>query len=125
MEQPISAQDKEGLAQIREQSNTKIMADESIFTVLDLEQLAQINAVDLVNIKIIKSGGITPALEIITRAQQLGMDFSIGSMMEGDKGVLAAALLAGAYKSDYCHDLDAAWWATHSTLKYRKGRVCI
>jgi len=125
LEQPISAQDKEGLAQIRAQSNTKIMADESIFTVSDLEQLAQLNAVDLVNIKIIKSGGITPALEIITRAQQLGMDFSIGSMMEGDKGVLAAVLLAGAYRSDYCHDLDAAWWANHSMLKYHEGRVCI
>ena len=123
LEQPISAQNKEGLAQIREHSSTRIMADESIFTVFDLEQLAQINAVDLVNIKIIKSGGITPALEIISRAQQLGIDFSIGTMMEGDKGVLAAALIAGAYKADYCHDLDAAWWAAHSLLKYHKGKV--
>ena len=125
LEQPISAQNKAGLAQIREQSNTKIMADESIFTVSDLEQLAQLNAVDLVNIKIIKSGGITPALEIITRAQQLGLDFSIGSMMEGDKGVLAAVLLAGAFRSDYCHDLDAAWWLATSALKYSNSKVYI
>ncbi|MDP1852453.1 MAG: enolase C-terminal domain-like protein [Candidatus Planktophila sp.] len=125
LEQPVSAQNKKGLAQIRAQSNTRIMADESIFTILDLEQLVQLNAVDLINIKIIKSGGITPALEIISRAEQLGIDFSIGTMMEGDKGVLAAVLLAGAYKSDYCHDLDAAWWATNSILKYRKGRVYI
>lgn len=125
LEQPISAHNKAGLAQIRSQSNTKIMADESIFTVFDLEELARLNAVDLINIKIIKTGGITPALEIITRAQELGINFSIGTMMEGDKGVLAAALIAGAYKADYCHDLDAAWWAAHSLLKYHKGKVYI
>jgi L-alanine-DL-glutamate epimerase-like enolase superfamily enzyme len=125
LEQPISAQNKEGLAQIRAQSQTKIMADESLFTLMDLEELIRLNAVDLINIKIIKSGGITPALEIITRAKQLGMDFSIGTMMEGDKGVSAAILLAGANKADYCHDLDAAWWAAHSLLKYHKGRVYI
>jgi L-alanine-DL-glutamate epimerase-like enolase superfamily enzyme len=101
------------------------MADESLFTLMDLEELIRLNAVDLINIKIIKSGGITPALEIITRAKQLGMDFSIGTMMEGDKGVSAAILLAGANKADYCHDLDAAWWAAHSLLKYHKGRVYI
>lgn len=125
LEQPISAQSKAGLAQIRAQSQTKIMADESIFTVLDLEELVSLNAIDLINIKIIKSGGITPALEIIKRAKELGVEFSIGTMMEGDKGVLAAVLLAGAYRADYCHDLDAAWWAATSSLKYSKSKVCI
>lgn len=125
LEQPISAQNKAGLAQIRAQSQTKIMADESVFTVLDLEELVSLNAIDLINIKIIKSGGITPALEIIKRAKELGVEFSIGTMMEGDKGVLAAVLLAGANRADYCHDLDAAWWAATSSLKYSKSKVCI
>jgi L-alanine-DL-glutamate epimerase-like enolase superfamily enzyme len=125
LEQPISAQNKIGLAQVRAQSQTKIMADESIYTVEDLEELVRLNAVDLINIKIIKSGGITPALEIIKRARELGVEFSIGTMMEGDKGVLAAVLLAGAHRADYCHDLDAAWWAATSALKYSKSKVYI
>ena len=125
LEQPISAENKAGLAQIRAQSQIKIMADESIYTVSDLEELVLLNAVDLINIKIIKSGGITPAVEIIKRARELGIEFSIGSMMEGDKGVLAAALLAGTYKADYCHDLDAAWWAAASSLKYSESKVYI
>ena len=125
LEQPISAQNKVGLAQIRAQSQTKIMADESIFTVSDLEELVRLDAIDLINIKIIKSGGITPALEIIKRAKELGVEFSIGTMMEGDKGVLAAVLLAGANRADYCHDLDAAWWAATSSLKYSKSKVYI
>ena len=125
LEQPISAQNKAGLAQIRAQSQTKIMADESIFTVMDLEELVRLSAIDLINIKIIKSGGITPAIEIIKRARELGVEFSIGTMMEGDKGVLAAVLLAGTYRADYCHDLDAAWWAATSSLKYSESKVCI
>jgi L-alanine-DL-glutamate epimerase-like enolase superfamily enzyme len=125
LEQPISAQNKIGLAQIRAQSQTKIMADESIYTVEDLEELVRLDAVDLINIKIIKSGGITPALEIIKRAQELGVAFSIGTMMEGDKGVLASVLLAGAYRPEYCHDLDAAWWAAASSLRYSQSKVYI
>ena len=125
LEQPISAENRAGLAQIRAQSQTKIMADESIFTVMDLEELVRLEAIDLINIKIIKSGGITPALEIIKRARELGIEFSIGTMMEGDKGVLVAVLLAGAHRADYCHDLDAAWWAATSALKYSKSKVYI
>ena len=101
------------------------MADESIYSVEDLEELVRLDAIDLINIKIIKSGGITPALEIIKRAQELGVAFSIGTMMEGDKGVLAAVLLAGAHRADYCHDLDAAWWAATSSLRYSKSKVYI
>jgi len=125
LEQPISAENRAGLAQIRAQSQTKIMADESIFTVFDLEELVRLDAIDLINIKIIKSGGITPALEIIKRARELGVEFSIGTMMEGDKGVLAAVLLAGAHRVDYCHDLDAAWWAATSSLRYSESKVYI
>lgn len=125
LEQPIAAKDKAGLAQIRQQSDTKIMADESIYTVTDLDELHQLKAVDLINIKTIKSGGITPALQIIDRANELGVGFSIGTMMEGDKGVLAAVLIAGAHRPDYCHDLDAAWWVADTRFIYAKSMVRI
>lgn len=125
LEQPISAKNKRGLAQIREFCHTKIMADEALFTIEDLEELVQLSAVDLINIKILKSGGITPALEIITLARELGIEFSIGSMMEGDKGILAAILLAGSSRPNYCHDLDAAWWLVNSNHNYSKGKVSL
>lgn len=125
LEQPITAKNKAGLAQIRQNSDTKIMADESIYTVADLDELHQLKAVDLINIKTIKSGGITPALQIIERANELGIGFSIGTMMEGDKGVLAAVLIAGAHRPDYCHDLDAAWWAANTRFLYAKSMVRI
>lgn len=125
LEQPVAANDKVGLAQIRQKRDTKIMADESIYTIADLDELYHLNAVDLINIKTIKSGGVTPSLQIIERANELGVGFSIGTMMEGDKGVLAAVLIAGAHRPDYCHDLDAAWWASNTHLRYAKSVVHI
>jgi len=123
LEQPIAATNKIGLAQIRQKCSTKIMADEALHTIADLEVLHELNSVDLINIKLLKSGGITPALEIIARAKELKVDFSIGTMMEGDKSVLAAILIAGAHRADYCHDLDAPWWASNTRFRYAKSMV--
>lgn len=125
LEQPVKGGDKAGLARVRKSAETKIMADESIYTIADLEELVALEAVDLINVKTIKSGGVTPALAIIERATELGIDYSIGTMMEGDKGVKAAFLIAAAHRPDYCHDLDAAWWAVTSSLTYAAGKVSI
>ena len=125
LEQPIAATNKIGLAQIRQKCSTKIMADEALHTIADLEVLHELKSVDLINIKLLKSGGITPALEIIARAKELKVDFSIGTMMEGDKSVLAAILIAGAHRADYCHDLDAPWWASNTRFRYAKSMVTI
>ena len=61
----------------------------------------------------------------IAGAKELGVGFSIGTMMEGDKGILAAILIAGAHRPDYCHDLDAPWWASNTHFRYAKGMVAI
>lgn len=125
LEQPIAAMNKKGLAQIRKMSDTKIMADEALYTIADLELLYELKSVDLINIKTQKSGGITPALEIIERSKEFGVGFSIGTMMEGDKGVLGAILIAGVHQPYYCHDLDAPWWASNTRFRYTKGMVTI
>ena len=125
LEQPIAATNKIGLAQIRQKCNTKIMADEALHTIADLELLHELKSIDLINIKLLKSGGITPALEIVARAKELEVDFSIGTMMEGDKSVLAAILIAGAHREYYCHDLDAPWWASNTRFRYAKSMVAI
>ena len=123
LEQPIISANKRGLAIISKASDTKIMADESCFTMGDMNELIDLGSADLVNLKVLKSGGITPLLEIAQRAEQAGMGISIGSMMEGDRGVTVASILAGALAPTLVHDLDAAWWAKESTIKYSDGRV--
>lgn len=125
LEQPTPAKEKAALAEIRRHSATPIMADESCFGMADLQELIDLNAVDLVNLKLLKCGGLTPALEMGKLAKEAGVGILVGSMMEGDRGVFAAACLASALAPDEIHDLDASWWASDSTIKYADGMVAL
>lgn len=125
LEQPTPAEDKSALAQIRRNTDVPIMADESCFTLNDLHELIELEAVDLVNLKLLKSGGITPTLEMADVARKAGIKALVGSMMEGDRGVYAAAALAGTIAPDEVHDLDASWWATDSDIQYLGGEVSL
>ncbi len=125
LEQPTPAGQRKALAEIRRNTGIRIMADESCFTLQDLNELLDLEAVDLVNIKILKSGGLTPALEMARVAREAGVEVRVGSMMEGDGGVFAAAALAGAIAPHHVHDLDASWWATDSRIGYSGGEVAL
>jgi L-alanine-DL-glutamate epimerase-like enolase superfamily enzyme len=49
----------------------------------------------------------------------------VGSMMESELGVSAAAALAAVVAPDGVHDLDAAWWSIQpddAGTPYRDGR---
>lgn len=125
LEQPTPAADKAALAQIRRNTDVRIMADESCFTMQDLHELIELEAVDLVNLKLLKSGGISPTLDMARVAKKAGVDALIGSMMEGDRGVYAAAAVAGAMAPEAVHDLDASWWAMDSEIKYADGELSL
>lgn len=58
-----------------------------------------------VNIKLVKCGGLTPALDIIKEAKKLDYKIMIGCMTESSIGISAGAVLAPLV--DYC-DLDGA-----------------
>lgn len=70
-----------------------LFADESIQSVEDLHVFGEI--VDGVNIKLLKCGGISAALEMITAARIHGLRTLLGCMIETQIGVTAAAHLAG------------------------------
>jgi L-alanine-DL-glutamate epimerase-like enolase superfamily enzyme len=102
VEQPLPAGDIEGLRWLRAQNfGAPIFADEAIKTPGDI--LAHAGAVDGVVIKLAKSGGIRPALEMIALARALDMQVMIGCMVETAVAVTAAAHLAPL--CDYA-DLD-------------------
>lgn len=125
LEQPTPADDKKALAEIRRNTQTRIMADESCFDMKDLLQLIELEAVDLINLKLLKSGGISPLLEMAKVAQEAELGVLVGSMMEGDRGVFASACLADAIAPDGIHDLDASWWALDSRINYQAGQVLL
>jgi len=102
VEQPLPAGDIEGLRWLRQQHfGVPIFADEAIKTSADV--LAHAGAVDGVVIKLAKSGGIRPALEMIALARTLDMQVMIGCMVESAVAVTAAAHIAPL--CDYA-DLD-------------------
>ena len=86
------------------------MADESVFDLDDLVELVRHDAADLVNLKLAKAGGLTPALELARVARAHGLGVSVGCMLESAVGVSAAAALAAELDCDVAPDLDGAWW---------------
>ncbi|CAB4646959.1 unannotated protein [freshwater metagenome] len=125
LEQPIGKNQIEELAALTALNLAPIMADESLFTLKDLDQLIEVKACSWVNVKLLKSGGIAPAKAIAERALENGIQVSIGSMMEGAGGVMAAALLAASLAPDVVHDLDAPWWHRDSQLNYLAGELAL
>jgi L-alanine-DL-glutamate epimerase-like enolase superfamily enzyme len=103
IEQPVAAHDLEGLGAVQTQIDLPVVADESLQTPADLARLAALG-VRGVNLKLMKIGGIAPALAMLTQARQLGMQIMLGSMIETSLGVTAVAHLAGL--ADWL-DLDA------------------
>ncbi|MCW2816574.1 MAG: Mandelate racemase/muconate lactonizing protein [Nocardioides sp.] len=114
VEQPVPAHDVIGLAHVTAHVETPVMADESLFTLEDLVEVIRLDAADLVNVKLAKCGGLTPALELLHVAHLHGFGTFVGSMMESHVGVGAAAALVAAVGTTSLPDLDAAWWAVAS-----------
>ncbi|MGM8213434.1 mandelate racemase/muconate lactonizing enzyme family protein [Virgibacillus sp. W0430] len=93
-EQPVKAGDHTSMAEIRKATYANIMADESIHRTEDLLKLIELRGADLVNIKLMKTGGIYPALALANLAETAGMQCQVGSMVES-----AIATMAGAHLS--------------------------
>ncbi|OCA88966.1 mandelate racemase/muconate lactonizing enzyme family protein [Pseudobacillus wudalianchiensis] len=89
VEQPIRMGDIDGLAQIKQHCTIPLMADESIQNGEQLMEMIKKEAVDKINIKLMKSGGIFPAIHIAKAAEYAGIDCQIGSMVESSIGSAA------------------------------------
>jgi len=85
-EQPINRDDVRELKMIRENVEVPIMADESLMSVESLDRLIGENAIDMLNIKILKAGGITNVSKIIEKANANEIPFLFGSMSTGMLG---------------------------------------
>jgi L-Ala-D/L-Glu epimerase len=103
VEQPVAAHDIEGLRFVRDRSPLPIIADESCLLATDVPRLA--GAVDGINLKLAKCGGIRQAMRLIATARAHDMSVMAGCMVESSLGITAVAHLAPLL--DYA-DLDGA-----------------
>lgn len=91
IEQPLKADDWEGMRQVYEHSELPIIADESCILEADVAKCA--GYFNGINIKLMKCGGLTPALRMIQNAQKLGLKTMVGCMTESTIGCSAIAHL--------------------------------
>lgn len=115
IEQPVKADDLVGLKFVTDNVVTPIMADESLFSPKDALRLVTGRYTDLLNIKLMKCGGITNAWKIASIAETEGVACMIGSMMEPGLSVSAAAHFAAAHPNVHYFDLDAPLWLSETS----------
>jgi len=108
IEQPVIASDIEGLKLITTSSTIPILADEAVFTLDDAKRVIESKSADMINIKLMKCGGITKAVEILEYAKSKGVKCMLGSMLEGPYSINSALHLAMAYPDVIAYiDLDS------------------
>ena len=113
IEQPVAAADLEGLKEINKRSPFPILADEAVFDAEDAKRVLDAGAAGLVNVKLMKCGGIAGALKIVDVCRSHRVKCMLGSMLEGPVSITAALHLAAA-----CPDIFE-WYDLDSPLLYR------
>ena len=106
VEQPVSAHDLEGMKYVTDRSYVPVLADESLYSPADAATILKMGAADLLNIKLMKCGGLYNALKICTMAEVYGVECMIGCMLEAKISVNAAVHLACAKQVITKVDLD-------------------
>ncbi len=96
IEQPVAQWDIEGLAEVRRQTGAIIMADEACHGPREMLRIAQLRAADLVNIKLMKTGGLFRALQLNAIAETAGIRAQVGTMVESSIASAAGLHLAMA-----------------------------
>ncbi|MEH2246311.1 dipeptide epimerase [Nostoc sp.] len=102
VEQPLPRGQEESLAKLKQHSPLPIFVDESCFTSSDIPHLA--NYVDGINIKLMKSGGLTEAMRMVHTARAYGLQVMFGCYSDSSLANTAALQLAPL--ADYL-DLDS------------------
>jgi L-alanine-DL-glutamate epimerase-like enolase superfamily enzyme len=103
IEQPLAKDNLEGMREVFAHSKLPVIADESCISEADVDKCQ--GHFHGVNIKLVKAGGITPALRMIQKAKSLGMKTMVGCMTESSVGISAIAHIAPLL--DYV-DMDGA-----------------
>lgn len=104
IEQPLPPENNDQMTGILKKSPMPIIADESCVVLSDVAVVK--GKFTGINIKLVKCGGITPALEMVNSAKNLDLKIMVGCMLESNLLISAGAVVAE--KADYV-DLDGSW----------------
>lgn len=121
IEQPLRVDDWIGMKLLKKESALPIIADESCQTLEDVEKCVKV--FDGINIKLMKCGGITPALKMIKKARDLNLKIMAGCMTESTIGISNLVQLASLL--DFIDADGAMLLATDiaSGIAFQNGRI--
>lgn len=97
VEQPVKAGDVAGLQFVTNHTLTPILADEAVFSVEDALHILATGSADIINIKLMKTGGISQAIEVAQLTRRHHKTCMLGCMLESAISVTAAAHFAVAF----------------------------
>jgi len=106
VEQPVSYLDLNGLRYVTQHVATPVLADEAVFSPHDAIEIIRTGAADMLNIKLMKTGGIHMALKICNIADTYRVSCMMGCMLESRLSTSAAAHLAASRQIIAMIDLD-------------------
>ena len=127
MEQPTSAKYLYSLKEVTAQCPVPIIADETVLTLKDSFRSVKMEIADIINIKLMKIGGITNTIKANIFAEIAEIPVMIGCMNESMAAMSAGVHFACAFKNVQYADLDSALDFQHDIVKggaiYKDGFV--
>ena len=107
VEQPVKASDVAGLKFVTDNTLTPILADEAVFSVNDALHILTTQSADVINIKLMKTAGISQAIEVANLTRRHHKSCMVGCMLESGISVTAAAHFCVAFSDVVAYiDLD-------------------
>jgi L-alanine-DL-glutamate epimerase-like enolase superfamily enzyme len=108
-EQPCARADLEGMRRLREQGGVPVVADEAVRDAVDLDRLSAASAIDGINLKLVKMGGLDRCIALGRAARERGLSLMVGAMIESRLGLTAMAHVVAVLGGVEYVDLDTAF----------------
>jgi L-alanine-DL-glutamate epimerase-like enolase superfamily enzyme len=125
--QPVARTDWEGMARLRDAVPMPLLADEGIHAPHDVLTCIDHGSADMVNIKVLKCGGLIPSVEMAAICAAAHLPVMLGSMIEAGIGTLFSAHVAmalpGVFSTELCGPLLLADDLLEEPVVVRDGAI--